>query len=290
MRLQVAGRQFELTHDDPELATAAETIFSTFARASGGRASGAQRRGPRDGAWTLRFRRGEACAPQEMSYTCTRESETRFAFNSPGAFTGWIDAATREAEIALASPIVYGLAQRNVLRFALILDLQLSGGLVFHAASRVFGGNAYVFVGRSEVGKSTLARAFPLADFLGDELCFVDADHLVHRTPFFGEVPAPDGELTAPLAMMLALAQAPALVLTPMSISQATRALLATTVHLCHDPALTRALVDRVLAWCERLPVMRAAVPRFSPGELEPVMAELDRLRHDTLAALPRPA
>lgn len=274
MRLVVAGRQFELTHDSDVLASAATLVFNGFSAGSG----------PRD--WLLRFHRGAEAPAQEMSYTCTRVADARFDFVSPGAFAGWIDVGAREAEIVLEAPIAYGLAQRNVLRFALILELQLCGGLVLHAASRVFRGGAYAFFGRSEIGKSTLSRAFPARDFLGDELCFIEPDGRIERTPFFGEVPAPDGALSAPLAMLVALAQAPHVELTPLTLNDATRALLTTTVHLCHDPTLTRALVDRAVGLCERVPVIRAAVPRFAPGALEPVMAELDLLRTRALAAL----
>jgi hypothetical protein len=271
MRLCVAEKRFELVHDSGEMTAAAAVSFEGFAATTA----------PAD--WVLDFRVGPpGQEAREMSYRCTRIAATRFDFVSDGNFTGWLDTGTRRGEFLLSSPETYGISQRNVLRFALILDLQLAGGLVLHAASRAFRGEAYVFAGRSEVGKSTLSRAFPAADFLGDELCFIDAELRVHRTPFFGEVPAPAGEATAPLAMLVALAQAPQVALTPLTTGAAAHALLATTIHLCHDAALTRLLVDRVLALCTRLPVVRAAVPRFAPGELEPIMA--------ALAALPRAA
>lgn len=273
MRVRVVGRAFELTHDDPACAQAGASALAQFTPTTG------------TSDWQLRFRRGPQVAPREMSYVCTRESEQRFSFVSAGAFSGWIDVGKHEADVVLEAEAAYGIAQRNVLRFALILDLQLTGGLVLHAASRIFEREAYVFAGRSEIGKSTLSRAFPPRDFLGDELCFIDEQQVVHRTPFFGEVPAPEGELTAPLAMLVMLAQAPAVALTRLSPAAAARALLTTTVHLCHDPALTRVLVDRVAALCERLPVIHAGVPRFAAGELEPVMAALS-----TLAGFARPA
>jgi hypothetical protein len=88
----------------------------------------------------------------------------------------------------LALDIVF----ENILRIHAAYTAPMSGGVVLHSAGLVFDGEAYIFVGRSGAGKTTLTRKAHRhgATVLSDDinLLLPRDDHFVaHAVPFSGE-------------------------------------------------------------------------------------------------------
>jgi hypothetical protein len=100
----------------------------------------------------------------------------------------------------------------SLLRILLSVLLVERRGCLLHAATVVRGGKAYVFMGRSGAGKSTVASLAPAGSVLTDEISLLRCDEGTWRaygTPFWGEFRADGQNRAAPLAGILALAQAP---------------------------------------------------------------------------------
>ncbi len=264
MRLRIAGTVFQLEHNAPDLARAAEGILEGTATTEAAD-------------WTIYFARADGLGEPSLDMTLdTAATATGLRASSDGRFIGDFDVTTKIGRFAVARGESAAVSLRNIVRYALVLDCQTRGGIALHAASCAFEGKGYAFFGRSGAGKSTLSRAFRPVDFLGDELCFIaDAPPKIFRSPFYGEVPAPPGEASAPLAALLSLEQAPAFCCEPLSPAEAVRRLLATTLHLSLDAQSTRLLTDRVVAMAAAFPVWRFAVPKLSSEQMQAHLAAL---------------
>jgi hypothetical protein len=100
----------------------------------------------------------------------------------------------------------------SLLRILLSVLLVERRGCLLHAATVVRDGQAYVFMGRSGAGKSTVASLAPAGSVLTDEISLLRGDAGIWRaygTPFWGEFRADGQNRSAPLAGIFALAQAP---------------------------------------------------------------------------------
>ena len=113
-------------------------------------------------------------------------------------FVGSINFATEPNTgylgVFLEEQITYSLIIENYLRiYSSHLALQ-RGGVLLHSAGLVIDGEAYIFVGRSNAGKSTLTRKAFQSDtdiiVLSDDLNFIaqkDGQFFAYAVPFTGE-------------------------------------------------------------------------------------------------------
>lgn len=108
------------------------------------------------------------------------------------------------------SGVRHEYALDSLLRMFLSWALLPHDGFLLHAASVVRDGKAYVFVGRSGAGKSTVASLSPRGSVLTDEISLiqqVDGEWRAFGTPFWGEFRADGNNTSAPLAGIFRLIQ-----------------------------------------------------------------------------------
>lgn len=125
----------------------------------------------------------------------------------------------------------YGLD--SLLRVLLSHVLLRRRGFLLHAATMVSKGRAYVFMGRSGAGKSTVASLSPAGSVLTDEVSLIRFVHGAWRafgTPFWGEFRAAGQNISVPLAGIFSLVQAAENLRTPLFPKPALTALLANTL------------------------------------------------------------
>ena len=180
-----------------------------------------------------------------------------------GDFRAQLDPVARRGNIRQsANP--YSLD--SVLRIVHTLVLAGEGGFLFHAASAVLDGRAFVFAGVSGAGKTTLSRLAPAqATLLSDEISFVRRSgdrYAAHGTPFAGELARAGDNVSAPLAAIYLLDKGATNAITPMAQAEALRAMLANVLFFARDGELVRAVLDSAADLVERVPVRRL---RFVP-------------------------
>jgi hypothetical protein len=99
----------------------------------------------------------------------------------------------------------------SLLRMYMSWALLPQDGFLLHAASVTRNGKAYIFVGRSGAGKSTVASLSPRGSVLTDEISLIrPANGQWHAfgTPFWGEFKADGSNTSAPIAGIFRLIQA----------------------------------------------------------------------------------
>lgn len=103
-------------------------------------------------------------------------------------FTGWFNINGREAEVSISSSLQ---AFYLFLRFITIVILSQGGGFVIHASSVADDGFGYIFAGRPNSGKSTMARLSADKEILCDDFSIVkkvNNQFRVFPSPFWGSV------------------------------------------------------------------------------------------------------
>ncbi len=146
----------------------------------------------------------------------------------------------------------------NVLRLAAAHAALAGGGLLLHSAGIVINGGAWLMLGRSNAGKSTLAGAALAAGrpILSDDINLLRPDgaggFVSGAVPLTGDLRAhqiagPDARF--PVRGLLWLSQAETLGIEPMSAGEATARLLACCPVVNTDPYR----LDRVLSVIERV-------------------------------------
>ena len=105
-------------------------------------------------------------------------------------FRATLDLATGRAELAFV-----GLGGvQSFLRVACALTLAPLGGVLVHSCSVVRGDRAFLFVGESGAGKSTIARLSAPSLILSDEVSAIapsreaETGYACHATPFWGDL------------------------------------------------------------------------------------------------------
>lgn len=139
----------------------------------------------------------------------------------------------------------YGLD--SLLRILLSVLLLPRRGFLLHAATVVRDGKAYVFMGRSGAGKSTVAALSPSGTVLTDEISllrFSRGQWRAFGTPFWGEFRADGRNVSAPVAGVFALVQGSSNQKKALGEKDALAALLANTLFFSRD----RQLRERLLA------------------------------------------
>lgn len=146
----------------------------------------------------------------------------------------------------------------NVLRVTAAHAALASGGLLLHSAGIVMNGGAWLMLGRSNAGKSTLAGAALAAGrpILSDDINLLRPDgangFVSGAVPLTGDLRAhqiagPDARF--PVRGLLWLSQADTLAIEPMSAGEATSRLLACCPVVNTDPYR----LDRVFSVIERV-------------------------------------
>jgi hypothetical protein len=148
----------------------------------------------------------------------------------------------------------------SFLRVALSQLLLAENGLLLHAATVVRNARAYVFMGRSGAGKSTIARHAPAGSALTDEISLLrrHADGWrAHGTPFWGEFRAAGQNTSFPLAGIFALAQAPENRLARLEARAALRAILSCAMFFSAERRDREALLRIAALLAESVAVAR---------------------------------
>jgi len=136
------------------------------------------------------------------------DSETNGAHSFVCDFEG--ACVTADSGSAHFSGVRHEYALDSLLRMLLSWALLPQEGFLIHAATVVRNGKAFVFVGRSGAGKSTVASLSPQGSVLTDEISLlkrVDGEWQAFGTPFWGEFRAEGSNTSAPLSGIFRLAQ-----------------------------------------------------------------------------------
>lgn len=149
----------------------------------------------------------------------------------------------------------------SVLRIVHTLVLAKQGGFLLHAASAVCNGQAFLFAGVSEAGKTTISRlAPPSVTLLTDEISYVRPGgdgYLGFGTPFTGELNKPGEHICAPIAHLYLLAKGSENRIDPLTPSDAFRCLLANVLFFAKDQELVQAVFHSAFEFVSRVPVSR---------------------------------
>lgn len=116
-----------------------------------------------------------------------------------GDFNGYLNLNTLEGEVELSSENSF----ESFLRITYSLILPNKDGLAIHASSLVRDGKAYVFPGKSGVGKTTIVKLSPEAILLTDEISIIRGigeGPIAYGTPFHGDLGRPGENTSAPIA------------------------------------------------------------------------------------------
>ena len=154
-------------------------------------------------------------------------------------------------------------AIQSFLRVACACVLAPLGGVLVHASSVVRGGRAFMFVGASGAGKTTVARLSAPSRVLSDEVsasCLLGRTYACHATPFWGDladnrddvgrdeggrpVPLREGPAAAPLAGILFPVQDTTDSVVSVSQGRAFASCLRETFSFCDDADATRAIAS----------------------------------------------
>jgi len=172
----------------------------------------------------------------------------------PASRTGWIRQTANPYSIDA------------VLRIVHTLVLARQGGFLLHAASAIRNGNAFLFAGVSEAGKTTISRlAPPDATLLTDEISYVrkqdarkhDAGYVAYGTPFTGELAKLGENVSAPIAALYLLAKGSENRIDPLPPGEAARSLLANLLFFAQDEELVQSTFHSAFEFVSRVPVSR---------------------------------
>ena len=151
--------------------------------------------------------------------------------NGKCAFVGDFEGARVVADLSEAhfSGVRHEYALDSLLRMFLSWALLPQDGFLLHAASVIRNGKAFVFVGRSGAGKSTVASLSPQGSVLTDEISLikrVNGEWRAFGTPFWGEFRADGANVSAPLGGIFRLVQSPVNRIEPLRPGELLKSLL----------------------------------------------------------------
>ncbi len=149
-----------------------------------------------------------------------------------------------------------------VLRIVHTLALARQGGFLLHAASAIRNGKAFLFMGVSGAGKTTISRLAPReVTLLTDEISYVrraGEGYHAYGTPFAGELAEPGENVQAPIDTVFLLAQGLENRIDAItSPGEAARALLRNILFFAHDAELVGQVFQAALDFVQRVPVKR---------------------------------
>ncbi len=181
---------------------------------------------------------------------------------------------TEEHELAKTSVI------ENFLRILAAHCTLQQGGLILHSAGLVFDGQAYIFSGRSNAGKTTLTRkAYRYgARVLSDDINLLlpgKEGYKAHAVPFTGEfgrtLEHSGGQDSYPVAGIILLRQGEKLAVQSVTTADAVAGLLAGCPFVNTDTVESDRLFDAVISLVTALPVIRLVCTR--DDDIEDIMA-----------------
>ena len=175
------------------------------------------------------------------------------------AFVCDFEGARVSADSARAhfSGVCHEYALDSLLRVFLSWALLPQDGFLLHAASVVRDGKAYVFVGRSGAGKSTVASLSPQGSVLTDEISLikrVNGEWRAFGTPFWGEFRADGINTSAPLAGIFRLIQSSDNCVEPVRASELLKSLLPCVLFFSSEAADHRRLLKILAAASAEIP------------------------------------
>lgn len=179
--------------------------------------------------------------------------------NGQHAFVCDFEGAHVSADVDSAhfSGVRHEYALDSLLRMFLSWALLGQQGFLLHAATIVKNGKAYVFVGRSGAGKSTVASLSPRGSVLTDEISLlkrVDGEWRAFGTPFWGEFRADGANTSAPLAGIFRLVQAAVNRLVPLRPSELLRSMLPCVLFFSSQVGDNDRLLQILVAASEQVP------------------------------------
>ncbi len=124
----------------------------------------------------------------------------------------------------------------------------LRNGLMIHAAGIERDGGAYLFVGKSGIGKTTVARNSPIGSVLNDDLLFVfpqGKSWLVYSAPFYNQTQVKPRFGLAPLKRIYFLVQDRDVYLEEINPISAVAMLLANVPVLVTNPRMLGEIFSR---------------------------------------------
>lgn len=190
-------------------------------------------------------------------------------------FEGILDHSSLRADVCTAEAILPRVdVFDNVLRISAAYAALASSGLLMHSAGVVLEGNAWLFLGRSNAGKSTLARAALASGrpILSDDINLLRPDgvggYVAGAVPLTGDlrveqIAAPNARF--PVRGLLWLEQADRLRVSPVSPASATARLLACAPVVNMDPYRRDTLLAIVERFLTALPMRVLEFRRDEP-------------------------
>ena len=231
LRISIGSVSLSLFIPEPHLHRQAAQRYREFARNSSGSLS-----------VLLNHRRAGPAGPCEFSY---KLDDATLKFGSGVAeFLG----------------VRHEYALDSLLRILLTFVLLPQRGFLLHAATVVRDGRAYIFVGRSGAGKSTVASLSPKGNVLTDEISLLrysTAGWQAHGTPFWGEFRAAGSNRQFPIGGIYSLVQAGSDRVEPLSAKEALRALLPCVLFFTSKNDAHEALLKMLLGLVGEIPCHR---------------------------------
>ena len=149
----------------------------------------------------------------------------------------------------------------GVLRIVHTLLLAKQGGFLFHSASAVRNGKAFLFAGVSGAGKTTISRLAPSdVTLLTDEVSYVRKEsdgYTAFGTPFTGELAKVGENVAAPVAAFYLLSKGAENRVDPIAPAEAARSILANVLFFAEDEELVRTTFHSVFEFASKVPVVR---------------------------------
>jgi hypothetical protein len=218
----------------------------------------------------LKQRRDDACEVTGVNFTASIPISSGHREANLGV--------AREDELTLANVI------ENFLRILSAHEALAQGGLVLHSAGLVFDQQAWIFVGRSGVGKTTLtgkahnAGAIVLSDDVNLLLPEKDG-YRAYAVPFTGEfgrtLDHADAEVSYPVAGVVLLEQGEQLAAQCVTRATATARLMVGSPFVNIDAAETDRLLDNLEGLAMHLPV--ASLQSRRDDTIEDIMNTVKR-------------
>jgi len=178
-------------------------------------------------------------------------------FLAPG-YEGFINEKTGKGQLRLSSAqpvedIDY------YLRVVFALLAHKMGGILMHTAGIVRDGRTHLLFGHSGSGKTTACRVSAKQyTILNDDLVLLmphNQDWLAFGTPFWNPTQIKPSNLSAPIAGMYLLRQAPKVSIRDLPAGQATAALLSNVPVIPQDPIRSLKLLDTLKKIQSQIPV-----------------------------------
>jgi len=149
----------------------------------------------------------------------------------------------------------------SVLRIVHTLALAKEGGFLVHASSVVRKSRAYLFVGPSGAGKTTMVGMAPSdVTILTDEISYVRNDgsgYTAFGTPFVGDLGKIGTNVSARIASLYLLAKGPENRIEPIATAEAVRSVLSNVLFFAEDQELVRSVFRSVCDFVGQVPTRR---------------------------------